>query len=168
MRALLPLALACAVAACGNDTRSAPAPEPEGARPPEVASPYDDDADAEADIARAVAAARTSGKRVLLIMGGNWCVWCRRLEHVLQNHPAVRAELARRFEVVHVSTGARRSGKNAAINARYGDPMQHGLPVLVVLDGEGRVVTTQETGSLEVGERHDPDKVLAFLQRAGA
>lgn len=65
-----------------------------------------------------------------------------------------------------MNTGARRSGTHAAINQRYGDPMQHGLPVLVVLDGQGRRVITQETGSLEIGDRHDPAKVLEFLRRA--
>ena len=65
---------------------------------------------------------------------------------------------------MHVDTGGRRSGKHSDINQRYGDPMQHGLPVLVVLDGEGELVTTQETGSLEDGPRHDPAKILEFLR----
>lgn len=134
--------------------------------PPEVAEPYDDAADAEREIDQALARARARDKRVLVVFGANWCSWCRRLEHVLQSHPAVSRALTDGFEVVHVSTGARRSGKNAAINARYGDPIQHGLPVFVVLDGTGEIVMTQETGSLEVDDRHDPEKVLAFLARA--
>jgi thiol:disulfide interchange protein len=138
--------------------------EPEA--PPEVASPYEDDADAAAEIDAAVAAARADGKRVLLVFGGNWCVWCRRLEHVLRNHAEVRTALADGFHVVHVSTGGRRSGHNRALSERYGDPIQHGLPVLVVLDGSGRVVMTQETGSLEEGNRHDPERILQFLRRA--
>lgn len=47
--------------------------------PPEVARPYDETADAEQEIAAAVAAARGDGKRVLLVFGANWCSWCRRL-----------------------------------------------------------------------------------------
>lgn len=132
------------------------------APPPEVARPYDDDADAEADITAAVA--RAGSGRVLVVFGANWCVWCRRLEHVLQNDAAVGAALEG-FEVVHVSTGDRRSGHHAAIDERYGNPMQNGLPVLVVLDGQGELVTTQETGSLETGDRHDSAKVVEFLNR---
>lgn len=139
--------------------------EPEGP-PPEVATPYDEAADAARDIERALAAVRGTDERVLLVFGANWCNWCRRLEHVLRHHPDVSAALEAGFEVVHVDTGARGSGRNAAVNERYGNPTQHGLPVLVVLDAAGEMLLTQETGSLEEGDRHDPAKVLAFLERA--
>jgi thiol-disulfide isomerase/thioredoxin len=35
----------------------------------------------------------------------------------------------------------------------------------VILDSSGGLVTRQETGSLEEGDRHDPEKVKAFLTR---
>ncbi|MCC6271449.1 MAG: thioredoxin family protein [Microbacteriaceae bacterium] len=136
------------------------------AAPPEIARPYDEQADANADIARAVEQARAEDKRVLLVFGGNWCPWCRRLEHTFRNEPRVRDALAAGFRVVHIDTGARRSGRNAAINERYGNPMQNGLPVLVVLGPDGQARMTQETGALENGDRHDPERVLAFLSRA--
>ncbi|RLB54123.1 MAG: hypothetical protein DRJ42_10065 [Deltaproteobacteria bacterium] len=132
--------------------------------PPEVARPYDDDADAEADIAAAVA--RAGSRRVLVVFGGNWCVWCRRLEHVLQTDAAVETALAN-FEVVHVSIDGTRSRDQEETNQRYGNPVRLGLPVLVVLDGSGEVVATQETGSLETGDRHDPAKIVEFLNRVG-
>ena len=40
-----------------------------------------------------------------------------------------------------------------------------GLPVLVVLDSDGKRLTIQETGQLEAGNHHDPAKVLAFLEK---
>jgi thioredoxin-related protein len=148
-------------------TADAPAavdPMPEG-EPPETARPYDESANADAQIRAAVARAQAGNKRVLLMFGANWCVWCRRLDWVFENHRQVRASLDRHFEVVHVDTGGRGSGTNAAIVERYGDPTQHGLPVLVVLDGTGAQVATQETGALEDGDHHDPVRVLAFLDR---
>src|SRR5438876_11702722 len=54
---------------------------------------------------------------------------------------------------------------NAEINRRYGNPTRHGLPVLVVLDSDGKQLTTQDTGQLEEGDHHDPAKVLAFLKK---
>ena len=56
-------------------------------------------------------------------------------------------------------------GHNADVVKRYGDPTRFGLPVLVVLDAEGKQLTTQDTGQLEQGERHDPAKVMAFLEK---
>ena len=54
---------------------------------------------------------------------------------------------------------------NAALNARLGDPVAQGLPVLVVFDADGRPLVTQETGALEAGKAHDPAKVRAFLEK---
>lgn len=133
--------------------------------PPEVAHPYDEAADATAMIDDALVVARGDRKSVLLVFGANWCPWCRRLEHTLTHHPEVVAELARNFHVVHVDTGARGTGKNAAVASRYGDPTRLGLPVLVVLTPDGQLKATQETGALEVGDRHDPAALLAFLAR---
>jgi hypothetical protein len=50
------------------------------------------------------------------------------------------------------------------VNDKYGNPIQHGLPVLVVLDTDGRQLTTKDTGELEEGDHHSPQKVLAFLK----
>lgn len=54
---------------------------------------------------------------------------------------------------------------NADVVTRYGNPTRFGLPVLVVLDADGTLLTTQDTGKLEQGDHHDPAKVLAFLQK---
>jgi thiol:disulfide interchange protein len=155
---------AVALSACGQPAEAAGA-APSGPAP-EVARPYNEAANAQTEIATAVTAARGDGKRVLLVFGANWCVWCRRLEHTLQNDAAVAAAVRDGFHVVHVDTGGRGSGTNRTLNEQYGNPMSNGLPVIVVLDATGRVVMTQETGALEIGNRHDPAKVLQFLQRA--
>jgi hypothetical protein len=56
-------------------------------------------------------------------------------------------------------------GHNADVVQKYGNPTQHGLPVLVVLDSDGKQLTTQDTGGLEQGDHHDPAKVIAFLNK---
>lgn len=158
MRALLLTATsALAAMACGGALPTPPA------GPPEVASPYDEAADPAHDTDAALAAARADGKLVLLVLGGNWCPWCRRLEHTFRFDSDVAAALASGFHVVHVDTGARKSGKNADVNERYGNPMQYGLPVLVVLAADGSVRKVQETGALEEGDHHSPARILAFL-----
>lgn len=137
--------------------------------PPEEPHPYDDDADARAEIDAAVAAAGQDGKKVLLVFGGNWCPWCRRLDYLMKHDAEVMSALDASYHLVHVSIGARHSDTNAAIDQSYGHPIGNGLPVLVVLDAQGERVHTQETGALEEGDHHDPAKVLAFLRRfAGA
>ena len=53
---------------------------------------------------------------------------------------------------------------NKETDVKYGHPTRFGLPVIVVLDAEGKPLTTQDTGKLEAGDHHDPEKVLAFLK----
>jgi thiol-disulfide isomerase/thioredoxin len=128
---------------------------------------YDTRADAKQDIAGALHNARTQRKHVLLIMGANWCIWCRRLHATMENDPALARILKEKFIVVNVDVN-QRDGKmrNLDVNARYGDPIRFGLPVLLVLDADGRLLVTQETGALEDGkDAHDPAKILAFLRK---
>ncbi len=56
-------------------------------------------------------------------------------------------------------------GHNADVVKQYDNPTRFGLPVLVVLDSDGKRLTTQDTGQLEQGDHHDPAKVMAFLEK---
>ena len=117
-----------------------------------------------AQIETALQQAKAKNKRVLLKFGANWCSWCRALNGLMHDDAGVKADLARDYVVVLVDVNTRNGVKrNEAVNTKYGNPLQHGLPVLVVLDADGRLLVTQETGVLESGQGHDPVKVLAFL-----
>jgi thiol:disulfide interchange protein len=125
---------------------------------------YDVHADATADIARALAQATAEHKTVLLDFGANWCIWCHRLHHTFETNPAVAKALGDSFVVVMVDVNTRHGVKrNADVNLRYGNPIQHGVPVLVVLDASGKQLTTKDSGELEEGDGHSPAKITAFL-----
>jgi hypothetical protein len=53
---------------------------------------------------------------------------------------------------------------NKVVDTKYGHPTRFGLPVIVVLDADGKMLTTQDTGKLEEGDHHSPEKVMAFLK----
>jgi thiol:disulfide interchange protein len=123
---------------------------------------YDEAADGSAAVAAALTEAKRDGKRVLLQFGANWCPWCHKLHQLFGSDAAIAAELKRSYIVVMVDVN---KGHNKEVDARYGEPTKQGLPVLVVLDADGKQLTTQETGALENGPAHDPAKVLEFLKR---
>ncbi len=128
---------------------------------------YDTQADAKVDIAQALHDAKAQQKHVLVMMGANWCIWCRRLHAMMESDPAVARLLKQKYLVVNVDVNQRDGKKrNLDVNERYGNPIQFGLPVLLVLDADGHLLVTQETGALEDGkDAHDPAKVAAFLAK---
>lgn len=152
-RLIRTLGLACAAALLAPPALLADKP---------TASIYDESADAAADITAALAEAKRDGKRVLLQFGANWCPWCHKLHQLFRADATIAAELQRSYVVVMVDVN---KGHNKPVDERYCQPTKQGLPVLVVLDADGKPLTTQETGALENGPAHDPEKVLAFLGR---
>ena len=128
---------------------------------------YDTAIDGKALISAALAQAKAEHKHVLVKFGANWCIWCRRLHGMLEENPAVHTALTKDYVLVQVDVN-HRSGKkrNEALIEQYGNPVRLGLPVLVVLDGDGKQLTTQDSAALEDGkDAHDPVKVVAFLQQ---
>jgi len=117
-------------------------------------------------IDQAIARAQKENKRIVLIFGANWCPWCRRLHRAFTEAPAVLAQLRDDFVLVHIDANTRNDRKrNAAVQERYGNPIQkHGLPVLVVLDGDGKHLATRETSSLSAPTDEEvARRVAAFL-----
>jgi thiol:disulfide interchange protein len=129
---------------------------------------YDSRADGSLLIDTALRQASAAHKRVLLDFGANWCSWCHALHRLFTTDAEVRRRLAADYVVVMIDVNQRHGpARNAAVNEKYGNPIKEGLPVLVVLDPDGRQLVTQETGALEqagAGEAHDPAKVIAFLK----
>jgi thiol-disulfide isomerase/thioredoxin len=125
---------------------------------------YDVRADGGTLVGDALRRASAEHKRVVVDMGANWCIWCRRLHATFEGDSSVAAALQRGFVVVMVDVNTRNGTKrNAGLVERYGNPTSHGIPVLVVLGSDGKQLTTKDTGELEDGAGHSPAKILQFL-----
>lgn len=123
---------------------------------------YDENADGTKQISDALAVAKKENKRVLLQFGANWCGWCHKLHTLCETDAQIAAKLKEAYVVVLVDVN---QGHNEETNKRYGNPTRFGLPAIVVLDADGKALTTQDTGKLEEGDHHSPSKVLAFLNQ---
>lgn len=123
---------------------------------------YDEHADGARQVAVALAAARKEHKRVLLQFGANWCIWCHRLHDLLHADKTLHAELDKDYVYVPVDVD---EDHNRATDLKYGDPRSLGIPALVVLDANGKQLTTKDSSELEEGDHHDPQKVMAFLKQ---
>jgi thiol:disulfide interchange protein len=144
-----------------------PAPEKPAAAKPATAKPaapavYDESADAKADVAAAMAKAKTEKKRVLVTIGANWCSWCRTLDGVFTKDEKVAPALAKSYVPVKVDVG--KMTKNLDLAASWGVDPKKGVPLLVVIDEKGNAVKVPSTETLESGKGYDTAKVLAFLE----
>ena len=129
---------------------------------------YDINADASQLITDAVEKAKAGNKRVLALFGGNWCIWCQRLHRLMATDPSIAKFAADNYVVVMVDVGGRdKAGKsvsrNEAVVAKYG-VAAFGYPALVVIGSKDTPLVTYNSGLLEEGDHHSPEKVLAFLK----
>lgn len=123
---------------------------------------YDPYADAFAELDAAVARAAEEQKLVLLISGGDWCVWCHYLAAFLEREQEVDAALHEVFVVSKMYVGP--ENKNAEFFARL--PEAAGAPHFWVLSATGQVLASEDTLPLEDGAKsYDPAKFRAFVDR---
>jgi thiol:disulfide interchange protein len=123
---------------------------------------YDPRANAFAQVNAAVAQAATEQKLVLLISGGDWCVWCHYLAAFLEREPEINAAVRDVFVVAKVYVGP--ENKNSEFFSRL--PEAAGAPHFWVLSATGTVLASQNTLPLEDGSKsYDPAAFRAFVDR---
>ena len=124
--------------------------------------PYDEKADAKADLQRALRGAQASGTPVLVIFGANWCPDCRALDKALTS--GKNAELmAREFRVVKVDVG--NFDRNLDLAARYGNPIKKGIPAAVVLSPKEEVLYATRLGELADARNMSDTGIYDFFRR---
>ncbi|MFH0865686.1 MAG: thioredoxin family protein [Bacteroidota bacterium] len=122
---------------------------------------YNPGADAKSEIAAAAALADSAGKNVLLQIGGNWCSWCIKFNRFCISDKEIDTLLQNNYIIVHVNYS--NENKNLEILKSFDFPQRFGFPVIVILDGKGNRLHTQDTGLLELGDSYDRKKVITFL-----
>lgn len=78
---------------------------------------FDPRRDAAKDIQNATVEAERTGKRILLDVGGDWCVWCRRLDTLFVANKDLAETLQKEYVVVKVNWS--KENKNEAVLSRY-------------------------------------------------
>jgi thioredoxin-related protein len=121
---------------------------------------FDPARDPAQDVSLAVKEATDSGKRILLDVGGDWCKWCKMLDKFFDSDTAVSDYLHSHFVVVKVNFS--KENDNAAFLSHY--PKIPGYPHFFVLESDGSLLHSQDTGLLEKGQGYDSEKIMAFLQ----
>jgi hypothetical protein len=123
---------------------------------------YDPRADAFRQLDSAVMEAALEHKLVLLISGGDWCVWCHYLAAFLDREPVIDEALHDVFVVQKIYVGD--ENMNQEFFGRL--PAAAGAPHFWVLSPSGEVLASQNTLPLEDGAKsYDRAKFSAFIER---
>ena len=131
---------------------------------------YDEGLNQMVQIDEALKEACASGRFVVCQVGGNWCPWCLKFAAFVESDSTVNKVVNDNFVYIHVNYNPSQvaseelKASTAAMMERLGNPRRFGFPVFVVLDQEGRVIHTQDSGFLESGQGYDRDKVVRFFE----
>lgn len=108
-------------------------------------APYDESADAHADIRQARIQANASNKPILIVFGANWCPDCRILDTALKTGSSATL-MSQDFKVVKVNVG--RYDRNLEIAQDYGVPLKKGIPAVVIINAGNAVLFATRGGEL--------------------
>jgi thioredoxin-related protein len=122
---------------------------------------YDRRADPFAQVSTASAQARQEGKRILVMAGGDWCLWCRALHDFIHEHTALRNGIERAFVTVKIYVGD--DNANGKFFATL--PAITGVPHYFVLDSNGELLESVSSATFKADESYDERKILAFIER---
>jgi thioredoxin-related protein len=122
---------------------------------------YHPEANVEKDMAGVLARARAEKKHVLIQVGGNWCVYCYRLNSTIMMDSVLRQIMENNFVVYHLNYS--KENKNLAYLKKLGFPQRFGFPVMVVLDAAGNRLHTQDGSQLMKMNGYDRDRIKSFF-----
>jgi thioredoxin-related protein len=112
------------------------------------------------DLKEAVIDAQKTNKRILLDVGGEWCIWCHRLDGFLEANPDLKNFMHENFVVLKVNWSP--ENKNEKFLSQY--PKIAGYPHIFILETDGKFLYSKNTGELEKEKSYDAEKIMNFLK----
>lgn len=126
---------------------------------------FDPSRNAETDVNAALAAARVSGKHVLIVFGGSWCHDSVALIGAMFQSGFVDT-LAARYELAFVHVPFSRSERSIAIAHRFGLGDIEGTPTVLILRPDGTPTNLEDAPRWRNAASRKPAAIRRALERA--
>jgi len=124
---------------------------------------YHPEADAAKDIKTAIRTAKATNKFVIIQAGGNWCKWCIEFARFVKADAKIDSVMNAGFVWYHLNYS--KENENKKVLASLGYPQRFGFPSLIILNGKGERIHTQNGEYLEDGKSsYNRSKVISFLE----
>ena len=124
---------------------------------------YDETLDPVVQINKGVEQARR-GKNLVCQLGGNWCPWCLRFASFITADEEIRQFVDSNYVYIHVNVPRSRE-VNEAFDSLTHHASRFGFPVLLVYDGNGTLLHTQDSVFLEEGKGYNKKHVMTFFKQ---
>ena len=122
---------------------------------------YDPARDPARDLEAAVKQAQQDNKRIVIVLGGEWCSWCHVLESYLRANADVQAAWSRTFVTVKVNFS--RENENRSFLKQF--PDAPAFPHFFVLAKDGKFLHSQDSVELEDGTTYSKDRMMRFIAK---
>ncbi|HEX6035959.1 MAG TPA: thioredoxin family protein [Anaerolineales bacterium] len=114
------------------------------------------------DLKQAILFAQQQNKRIMLELGGDWCIWCTWMDEFYATHQDILQYRADHYILVKVNVSD--ENMNEKFLSQF--PAAAGYPHIYILESDGTFLHSQDTVDLEDGrESYVPEVFMAFLQK---
>jgi thiol:disulfide interchange protein len=114
------------------------------------------------DLEQAIVVAQKENKRIMLELGGDWCIWCKYMDDFYKSHPDILQARAENYVLVKINV----SEENANEEFLSQFPEAAGYPHIYILESDGTFLHSQNTVDLEDGaDSYVPEVFMTFLQK---
>ena len=123
---------------------------------------YDPSRNPADDLVQAIPLAQAENKRIMLELGGEWCIWCKYMDEFYETHPDILQYRADHYVLIKVNVSE--DNMNEEFLSQY--PEVDGYPHIFILEGDGTFLHSQDTAELEDGGKSYVPKVfMSFLEK---
>jgi thiol:disulfide interchange protein len=123
---------------------------------------YDPARDPAEDLQQAIVIAQKENKRIMLELGGDWCIWCKYMDEFYESHSDLLQFRAENFVLVKVNVSPENMNEESL--SQY--PAAAGYPHIYILDSDGTFLHSQDTVELEDGNvSYVLEVFMAFLEK---
>lgn len=114
------------------------------------------------DLKWAVVFAQRENKRIMLELGGDWCIWCKYMDEFYATHQDILQFRADHYILVKVNVS--QENMNESFLSQF--PAAAGYPHIYILDKDGTFLHSQDTAKLEDGaDSYVPKVFIDFLHK---
>ena len=114
------------------------------------------------DLKQAIVVAQREKKRIMLELGGDWCIWCRFMDEFYASHSDILQFRADHYVLVKVNVSD--ENWNEEFLSQF--PVAAGYPHIYILDSDGTFLHSQDTAELESrADSYVPERFMGFLQK---